>query len=185
MSAAARAPLLGRGSSPTKRDARTRWILRGGRQTPQSGRSQRTDEPRARHSCSRSRAANRTTRRVRPRRSLPLRLDDLGLIRRHRVQSLICSLRISFRPAEGEGDRLPLHLGDVLVDAALIESFKTGHADVQRESPLSGLRLLSYPSRCCEPRPRRPLRTSAYVCLCANECRRAARPRPYRTRSAL
>lgn len=78
MSAAARAPLLGRGSSPTKRDARTRWILRGGRQTPQSGRSQRTDEPRARHSCSRSRAANRTTRRVRPRRSLPLRLDDLG-----------------------------------------------------------------------------------------------------------
>ena len=78
MSAAARAPLLGRGSSPTTRDARTRWILRGGRQTPQSGRSQRTDEPRARHSCSRSRAANRTTRRVRPRRSLPLRLDDLG-----------------------------------------------------------------------------------------------------------
>jgi len=67
----------------------------------------------------------------------------LALIRRHRVQSLICSLRISFRPAEGEGDRLPLHLGDVLVDAALIESFKTGHADVQRESPLSGLRLLS------------------------------------------
>ena len=143
-----------RGSSPTKRDARTRWILRGGRQTPQSGRSQRTDDPRARHSCSRSRAANRTTRRVRPRRSLPLRLDDLGRYpatsrselhllaahlptRRRRGRSLFpcrgrrvgpsawglhqCSRLVGCPVRELAGPsstHLPLHLGDVLVDAA-------------------------------------------------------------------
>ena len=143
MSAGARAPLLAGVHPPLNETlGRAGSCAAADRPPNRVGRSAQTIPARA----TRARALAPLTERLVEYDLVDLCRSDsmtLALIRRHRVQSLICSLRISFRPAEGEGDRLPLHLGDVLVDAALIESFKTGHADVQRESPLSGLRLLS------------------------------------------